>query len=73
MTLLSIAIPSYNSETYLHYCVHSLVMGGDKVEILIINDGSTDRTQEIAEGLTRESIFKRTWPSIRTIRTMAEL
>ena len=56
MTLLSIAIPSYNSEAYLHYCVHSLVMGGDKVEILIINDGSTDRTQEIAEGLTRESI-----------------
>lgn len=51
MTLLSIAIPSYNSEAYLHYCVHSLVMGGDKVEILIINDGSTDRTQEIAEGL----------------------
>ncbi|MDG3146749.1 glycosyltransferase [Streptococcus suis] len=59
MTLLSIAIPSYNSETYLHYCVHSLVMGGDKVEILIINDGSTNdgsthRTQEIAEGLENQ-------------------
>ncbi|HEL1605133.1 glycosyltransferase family 2 protein [Streptococcus suis] len=54
MTLLSIAIPSYNSEAYLHYCVHSLVMGGDKVEILIINDGSTDRTQEIAEGLENQ-------------------
>lgn len=54
MTLLSIAIPSYNSEAYLYYCVHSLVMGGDKVEILIINDGSTDRTQEIAEGLENQ-------------------
>lgn len=59
MTLLSIAIPSYNSEAYLHYCVHSLVMGGDKVEILIINDGSTNdgsthRTQEIAEGLENQ-------------------
>ena len=42
MTLLSIAIPSYNSESYLHYCVHSLVVGGDQVEILIINDGSSD-------------------------------
>ena len=50
VTLLSIAIPSYNSEAYLH----SLVMGGDKVEILIINDGSTDRTQEIAEGLENQ-------------------
>ncbi|MFZ2531960.1 MAG: glycosyltransferase [Streptococcus suis] len=54
MTFLSIAIPSYNSEAYLHYCVHSLVMGGDKVEILIINDGSTDRTQEIAEELENQ-------------------
>lgn len=51
MTLLSIAIPSYNSESYLHYCVHSLVVGGDQVEILIINDGSSDKTQEIAESL----------------------
>lgn len=36
MTLLSIAIPSYNSETYLHYCVHSLIMGGDKSKIVDI-------------------------------------
>lgn len=51
MTLLSIAIPSYNSESYLHYCVSSLVVGGEQVEILIINDGSSDKTQEIAEYL----------------------
>lgn len=51
MTLLSIAIPSYNSEAYLHYCVHSLAVGGEQVEILIINDGSSDKTQEIAESL----------------------
>lgn len=51
MTLLSIAIPSYNSEEYLHYCVSSLVVGGDQVEILIINDGSSDKTQEIADSL----------------------
>lgn len=51
MTLLSIAIPSYNAQDYLHYCVSSLVVGGNQVEILIINDGSSDRTQEIAEEL----------------------
>lgn len=51
MTLLTIAIPSYNAQEYLHYCVHSLVIGGDAVEILIINDGSSDRTQEVAEEL----------------------
>lgn len=51
MTLLSIAIPSYNSEAFLHYCVESLVVGGEQVEILIINDGSSDSTQEVAEAL----------------------
>ena len=49
MKLLSIAIPSYNAAAYLHYCVESLVIGGEQVEILIINDGSQDQTQEIAE------------------------
>lgn len=61
MTLLSIAIPSYNSEAYLHYCVQSLVIGGDRVEILIINDGSSDRTQEIAEQLADQ------FPNVRAI------
>ncbi|HFI0256746.1 TPA: glycosyltransferase family 2 protein [Streptococcus suis] len=51
MTLLTIAIPSYNAQDYLHYCVHSLVIGGDLVEILIINDGSSDQTQAISEDL----------------------
>jgi glycosyltransferase involved in cell wall biosynthesis len=29
-------------------CIQSLMLGGEEVEILIINDGSTDRTAEIA-------------------------
>ena len=49
MKLLSIAIPSYNSEAYLKNCVESLLPGGDRVEILIVNDGSKDRTAEIAD------------------------
>lgn len=61
MTLLSIAIPSYNSEEYLHYCVGSLVVGGEQVEILIINDGSSDRTQEVAEELAAK------YPNVRAI------
>lgn len=51
MKLLSIAISSYNAAAYLHYCVESLVIGGEQVGILIINDGSQDQTQEIAECL----------------------
>ena len=49
MKLLSITIPSYNSQDYLANCVESLLPGGDRVEIIIINDGSTDRTGEIAD------------------------
>lgn len=49
MKLLTIAIPSYNSQDYLNRCVDSLLIGEEDVEILIVNDGSTDRTKEIAD------------------------
>lgn len=50
MKLLSIAIPCYNSEAYMRNCIESLLPGGDEVEILIVDDGSTkDRTAEIAD------------------------
>lgn len=49
MKLLSITVPCYNSEAYMRKCVDSLVTGGEEVEIIIVNDGSTDSTQSIAE------------------------
>ncbi|MBO5365837.1 MAG: glycosyltransferase [Peptococcaceae bacterium] len=47
--VLSIAIPSYNSEAYMANCIESLLIGGDDVEILIVNDGSKDGTAQIAD------------------------
>lgn len=50
MKLLSIAVPCYNSEAYMRNCIESLLKGGEDVEILIVDDGSTkDRTAEIAD------------------------
>ena len=49
MKLLTITVPCYNSQDYLDKCVQSLLAGGEDVEILLVNDGSTDGTQEIAE------------------------
>ena len=49
MKLLSIAVPSYNSQDYLDRCIATLLPGGDEVEILIVDDGSKDRTAEIAD------------------------
>lgn len=50
MKLLSIAIPCYNSAAYMCKCIDSLLIGGEDVEIIIVNDGSTkDNTAEIAD------------------------
>lgn len=49
MKLLSVAIPSYNSEDYLEHCIESLLVGGEDVEIIVVDDGSKDRTAEIAD------------------------
>ena len=49
MKLLSFAIPCYNSESYMEKCIESILIGGEEVEILIVNDGSKDRTAEIAD------------------------
>ena len=50
MKLLSFAVPCYNSAAYMSNCIESLLTGGDRVEIIIVDDGSTkDNTLEIAK------------------------
>src|SRR5699024_1030597 len=49
MKYISFAIPCYNSEAYMEKAVNSILVGGEDVEIIIVNDGSKDGTQEIAE------------------------
>jgi Glycosyltransferases involved in cell wall biogenesis len=49
MKILSIAVPCYNSEAYMNKCIDSLLIGGDEVEIIIVDDGSSDNTAQIAE------------------------
>ncbi len=49
MKLLSVAVPCYNSEAYMSKCIDSLIIGGKDVEVIIVDDGSTDRTAEIAD------------------------
>lgn len=49
MKTLSIVVPCYNSQDYMCRCIDSLLHGGDDVEILVVNDGSKDRTAAIAE------------------------
>ena len=49
MKKLTITVPCFNSEKYLERCLNSLIIGGEQVEIIVVDDGSTDRTEEIAD------------------------
>ena len=49
--ILSIIVPSYNMEKYLPKCLGSLAVAPElmeQLEVLVVNDGSKDRTSEIA-------------------------
>ncbi|MDY0118480.1 MAG: glycosyltransferase family 2 protein [Bacilli bacterium] len=60
MKLLSVIIPSYNSEDYIDRCLSSLeVIKRKDIEFLIINDGSTDSTEQIVNKfIKRDNRFK---------------
>lgn len=46
--ILTIIIPTYNMEKYLRHCLDSLIVPNmDKVEVLVINDGSKDSSSVI--------------------------
>ena len=50
--LLTIVIPTYNMQEYLHRCLDSLVLKDEQLmnqlEVLVINDGSKDNSSAIA-------------------------
>ena len=49
MKLLTVTVPCYNSQDYMEKCIESLLRGGDRVEIIVINDGSRDATGAIGD------------------------
>ena len=48
--LITFAIPCYNSADYMDHCVQTLLQGGDDIEIILVDDGSTkDDTPAICD------------------------
>lgn len=47
MKKLSVIIPAYQAEKQIQRCVGSVIANEIDMEVLIVNDGSTDRTEEI--------------------------
>lgn len=60
MKYITFTIPCYNSESYMEKAIESILPAGEDVEILIVNDGSSDGTEEIGRKYARDypSIIK---------------
>ena len=61
---LSIIIPTYNAEKSIEACMDNLITGLEKldktksVEVIVVNDGSTDRTEEKLKQYIHNVYFK---------------
>ena len=54
-TLISIIVPVYNAEKFLEKCVDSIVeQTYQSLEIILVDDGSTDHSPEICDQLSRK-------------------
>ena len=48
--LISVIVPAYNAEGYIENCVDSILSQVyDNIEVIIIDDGSTDNTREVCK------------------------
>ena len=48
--LITFAVPCYNSAAYMEHCVETLLTGGEDIEIILVDDGSTkDDTPAICD------------------------
>ena len=53
--MISVIVPIYNSEKYLNQCLTSLVKQTySDLEIILVNDGSTDSSMNICEKFKKE-------------------
>ena len=53
--LVSVIIPVYNCERYLEKAISSVLQQPEVSEIVVVNDGSTDTTQNILETLQKQN------------------
>ena len=53
----SIIIPVYNTEQYVEACIQSVLNQTESsLEVIVIDDGSTDRSKALCDELAKEDI-----------------
>jgi chlorobactene glucosyltransferase len=60
--LVSVIVPARNEERSIERCVRSLLAQSAPIELIVVDDRSTDRTGEILDGLVRDH------PALRVVR-----
>ena len=58
-TIVSVVIPVYNTLEYLPTCLESLknqTIGADRMEIILVDDGSTDGSVEYLKEFAKQNI-----------------
>ena len=54
---VSFILPAYNVEKYLSHCVKSILSQSYKnIEVIIVNDGSTDSTADVANSIAKTDV-----------------
>ncbi|MGL6200083.1 MAG: glycosyltransferase family 2 protein [Lachnospiraceae bacterium] len=60
--LISIIIPAYNVQRYIGKCIESIVQQTyDNIQVIIVNDGSTDETEEICRNYAEAYDYVQLW------------
>lgn len=60
MTKVSVIVPVYNAEKYIEKCLDSIVhqTENEKIEIIIVNDGSSDNSEKIIKKYIENNLLK---------------
>lgn len=71
---VTVITPCFNEEKYIGRCLHSIVVqdyAKDKVEVLVIDGGSVDRTKQIVKEYTQKYPFIKLLDNPKRIQTFA--
>lgn len=49
MKIITFTIPCYNSAAYMEHCIKTILPGGEDIEIILVDDGSSDDTAKLAD------------------------